>query len=388
MSAPQTPATAPAKPVPARQRLRRPGGLFWILLLVAMLASGLLTMILSPASSERSLSPVNPAPRGAQAVARVLADKGVAVVQPDSLNTAIAALEAADGRATLLLHDPDGLLGPEQLNQLAAAAPRTVLVEPGAAALAAFAPGVTPADGTRDSRIVSASCAMPLAEAAPLLQATGRLYTGPLGCYPVPGTSGHPVVFSATATVLGSTSYLANRDIRGQGHSALALWTLGQEPQLIWYQPEFAELTADMPAPNPFLLLPGWFGPVMAWTLLMGLLAMFWRGRRLGPLVPERLPVVVPAAELIDGRARLYAHGRALDAVAANLRSGALTRMAHHYRLGTGAGVHQIIAAAEHAGVRTGPELDLLLNPAITSEQHLVAWANDLAQLEKEIGSP
>lgn len=377
-----------AGPVPTWKRLRRPRGLFWAVLLVAVMVSGLLTMILSPASSERNLSPVNPAPRGAQAVARVLADNGVAIEQPESFDAAISALTSANGSATLLLHDPEGQLGAEQLKQLAAVAQRSVLIEPDFDALAAFASGVTEVERNLDSLVVPAACSLPLAGAAPLLKATGRLYAGPQGCYPVPGTGGHPVVFADGVTVLGSGSYLANRDIREEGRSALALWTLGQEPRLIWYQPAFAELTVDAPASNPFLLLPDWFGPVMAWALLMGLLAMYWRGRRLGPLVAEKLPVVVPAAELVDGRARLYTHSKSLDAVAANLRSGALTRLAHRYRLGAGASVHQIIAAVEHTGLRTGPELELLLNPAITSEQHLVLWANDLAQLEKEIGSP
>lgn len=365
----------------------RKRGLFWILLIVLVLIIGLLTIILSPAASMSALSPTNSSPRGAQAVARVLQQNGVAVKPSETLATAREALRATDGRATLLLHDPDGILDADQLKELAATAPRTVLVEPSAETLKAFAPKIT--ESLRDAEAASATagCQLSLAQAAPVLATSGRHYRAPLGCYSSPGVDGFAVAFDGTVTVLGSAEYLANRGIRGQGRSAVALWALGQEPTLIWYQPSSSDLSANAETSNPYLLLPAWFGPVMAWAMLMGLLAMFWRGRRLGPLVPEKLPVIVPAAELVDGRARLYAHGRSVNAVTANLRSAALTRMAHHYRLGTGASVQQILAAVQNTGARTAAELELLLNPVPSTEQHLVQWANDLAQLEKEIGS-
>ena len=66
----------------------------------------------------------------------------------------------------------------------------------------------------------------------------------------------------------------------------------------------------------------------MILLLLVFLAAAFWRGRRLGPLVVENLPVVVRASETMEGRARLYqkssARLHALDA----LRIGAIQRLA------------------------------------------------------------
>ena len=50
------------------------------------------------------------------------------------------------------------------------------------------------------------------------------------------------------------------------------------------------------------------------------LLLALWRARRLGPVVTEPLPVVVRAAETVEGRARLYRRGGARDTAAEALR--------------------------------------------------------------------
>lgn len=75
------------------------------------------------------------------------------------------------------------------------------------------------------------------------------------------------------------------------------------------------------------LIPSGWY-----WALLQlafaAVLAAVWRARRLGPLVPEKLPVTVPAAETTEGHARLYEQAHARDRAAAVLRSATRTRLA------------------------------------------------------------
>ena len=65
------------------------------------------------------------------------------------------------------------------------------------------------------------------------------------------------------------------------------------------------------------------------------LLVALWRGRRIGPLVAEELPVVVRASETVEGRGRLYRSRRARDRAAQALRTATLQRMLP--RLGLGA---------------------------------------------------
>ena len=114
---------------------------------------------------------------------------------------------------------------------------------------------------------------------------------------------------------------------------------------------------------------------------------MAWRGRRLGPLVFEPLPVVVKAAETAEGRARLYQDSRAVDQARDNLRAGALVRLSGHLRTGPGATADQVIDAA--AGLLGKPvrELRELINERPGTEARLVAWSRELDTLEKEVKS-
>src|SRR5690606_20137800 len=73
--------------------------------------------------------------------------------------------------------------------------------------------------------------------------------------------------------------------------------------------------------------------PVQLWVVVVlltgaGVLLAVAAARRLGPPVPEPLPVVVPAAEAVTGRGRLYRRIRARQASLATLRAGALARLA------------------------------------------------------------
>ena len=121
--------------------------------------------------------------------------------------------------------------------------------------------------------------------------------------------------------MLGYTGLLANESIAGNGNAALALWSLGSADTLVWYLPVPADIPAGEAPANPFSLLPDWVNPLLVWTLVVAALAAFWRGRRLGPLAMEPMPVVVRAAETAEGRARLYQDSRALDRAADNLRA-------------------------------------------------------------------
>ena len=78
--------------------------------------------------------------------------------------------------------------------------------------------------------------------------------------------------------------------------------------------------------------------PAVTWIvfqlcLAIALLAL-WQGRRLGPLVAERLPVVVRASETVEGRGRLYRSRRARDRAADALRTATLQRMLPRLGLG------------------------------------------------------
>ena len=76
----------------------------------------------------------------------------------------------------------------------------------------------------------------------------------------------------------------------------------------------------------------------MFWQLcLVVLLLALWKGRRIGPLVAEQLPVVVRASETVEGRGRLYRSRRASDRAADALRTATLQRLLPRLGLGPNA---------------------------------------------------
>ena len=71
---------------------------------------------------------------------------------------------------------------------------------------------------------------------------------------------------------------------------------------------------------------------VQLWLTVI--LIALWKGRRIGPLVAEDLPVVVRASETVEGRGRLYRSRRARDRAAQALRTATIQRMLPRTRSG------------------------------------------------------
>lgn len=371
-----------------RNRLRRWS--FWILLLVLLCGVVALELLRGPAADRADLSPGNAAPNGAKAVAEVLRQQGVQVIATESLAETRSQLQG--GGTTLLVHDPDSYLTIEQLEPLQERARRIVLLEPGFDALRALAPdihaaGVVPAEGGN----LQADCALPGPATAGEITRGGLSYRGGgdlCFAFQTAGGDAAPYVVSddGATIVLGAGHVLSNEAIAQAGNAALALHTLGATERVVWYRAGLADIpVADEPV-NPISLLPAWVLPVSLWLLAVGVAAMFWRGRRLGPLVAEPLPVVVRSAETIEGRARLYQDARAIDHAAGNLRAATLTRLAAHLRLPADADSAAVVDAAARDSSRSRTELERILrHEAPGTEARLVAWAQELQQLEEEV---
>ena len=75
-------------------------------------------------------------------------------------------------------------------------------------------------------------------------------------------------------------------------------------------------------SPSIWALFPPWAQRAFWWLLVVGVLLALWRGRRLGPVVTEPLPVVVRSAEVVEGHGRLYRRAGARERAAELLRAG------------------------------------------------------------------
>ncbi|WP_430646011.1 DUF4350 domain-containing protein [Agromyces sp. GXS1127] len=393
-ASPVVPAGTAARAITpgVRGALRR--GRTWIVIAVALLAGALVLIVLQGAvrAPGSPLAADNPAPVGAQALARVLADRGVEVQQVRSLD---AALHAARGGATVFLHDELGVLDRERLTELAATAEHLVVARPDFGTLEVLAPGVRFA-GAADGAPGPASCGLGAAERAGRLSEGQALLTiddeaarsGVTGCFP--SGDGFAVVSGvspdgAEFVLVGAATPFANETIDEAGNAALAVGLLGARDEVAWYLPGPADADAA-DAPTLAELTPGWVSPVLVLLVVVTIAAGLHRGRRFGPLVVEDLPVHVRAAETGEGRARLYARGSARVHSVDQLRIGAVRRLAALLRLPRSSEVDAVVAAVAGVTGRSAASVRaLLVDDEPRGDRELVALARDLAELEHAV---
>lgn len=370
----------------------------WPVLAVAVTLIAMVGLsLLEPGTSTTPLAPDNPGEDGARAVAQVLGDQGVSV---EYVRSFAEVRQAAGPGVTVMVVDPHALpAGAADL--LADSGADLALFEPTSDLLAAASDGrVEPARAfSGGSTVRAAQCQDPDAVAAEAITSSGAGYRATDAdvslCFPLP--DGDPDVGSYAAltradgahvAVVDSAAVLTNAAIVDEGNAALALRMLGRNATLVWYQPVF---DGDEPAADTrfFPTLPA---SAPALVLLAGAVtvaAMLWRGRRLGPVVAEPLPVVVQSAETTLGRGRLYRRSRSYGHAAAGLRAGAAGRLAARVGLPRSASAEALIDALTRATDRPAASIHALLyGPPPTDDDQLVRLTLELDLLESEVYHP
>ncbi|GAA1102975.1 DUF4350 domain-containing protein [Nocardiopsis composta] len=377
------PAAPPAAPPGPGALLRRHRGTIAFIAVLVLL--GILVSLGQRPERSGRLEPESAAPEGSRALVNVVRDRGgeVTVVRGTD-----AAVQAADAGALVVL-PASHRLGRAELDRLAASPADLLLVQPTGPALEALAPGVQVA-GRTDQGALEPDCALPAARAAGPADLGGETYTGAPGCYPADGGSalvGTDRPGGAVSTVIGTPAPLTNERLGREGNAALLLNLIGDR-DVVWFLPDVpveqgSEDLVDLLPPAVRLSV----FPLAAALLLLA----FWQGRRLGPLVAERLPVVVRAAETTEGRARLYASRRARDRSALALRTGTAERLRPRLGLAADAPPTEVAdAAARRTGDDPGRLRELLYGVAgdgsdITDDTALVRLAAELDRLEERI---
>jgi hypothetical protein len=300
------------------------------------------------------LDPRNADADGTHALAALLAARGVTVSEPSRL----ADVTGASGDATVVLANPDRL-STGALRAIATSAASVVLLAPSDRALAAFGLPLS-LDAVTPRETLSPQCALPAATVAGSVQITGDLYALPrtraagaapgtaltAACY---GESGDAALIVGTrpggapTIVMGSTATLTNAGLAADGDAALALGLLTESPetgaQSVTSVRWVSGSLGGGPVPSSrigleHLLPPRLIAAVVQLFIALVILAL-WRARRFGKPVVEPLPVVVRAAETVEGHARLMHAARARSSAARALRTATLRRLSHLLRLGT-----------------------------------------------------
>ncbi|WP_435736674.1 DUF4350 domain-containing protein [Cellulosimicrobium sp. PMB13] len=379
----------------ARRRWRRAR---WpVTVLVVLLALAGLSAIARPTTSSTPLAPDNPGPGGGRAVAEVLRDRGVDVTYVQTVADAVAA--SGDG-TTLLVAQSDFLLD-EQADALVATAADLVLVAPNEYLLSAATGGAAEVvyDWPDGSAVREPGCEDPAARAAERIRSDGVGYAlsgagaggSTVVCFPSPTepTAGAYVVHEAgdrTVRAVDTASVLRNDTVPEDGNAALALWTLGAEERLVWLVPDPFDTSLTGGDEQPALALPPWTGVVALQLLVLVVVVALWRGRRLGPLVTEDLPVVVRAAETTRGRGRLYRRAGSRGHAAAGLRASAADRLAGRLGLPRSADAASLVDAVARATGRPPDQLaHLLYGPPPADDAALLELARHLDQIESEV---
>lgn len=376
----------------SRGRLRRHRATAAVL---AFVVTGLVVLtVLSPRTAVHSdaLDPENPLPQGAQAVARVLRAHGVQV----SVVRGAKALDGAevDGETTLVVTSTDNLgsTTAARLRRRAVAAGALVLGGPGPAALGALHLPLT-RTGSRVVGTTASDCDDPLmrdltAAPGPTVGYRGVRGARAVGCFRTGSAPDSPAavvhVDGPTATyALGGMDLLANRGMTRADNAAVALRLLGQHRRLVWYVADVRDVPMGDAGPVA-AQLPRALGPSLLLVAVAVVATMLWRGRRLGPLSVEPLPVVVKAVEATQGRGRLYRNARDRGHAAGVLRRATARRLAQRLRLPEDAGPEQLVGAvAQATGRPPGDVHDVLVARPVPDDTALTWLANELAALEK-----
>ncbi|MEV6332533.1 DUF4350 domain-containing protein [Streptomyces sp. NPDC051909] len=373
-----------------------------LLLLALALIGGLVLATVRSSDHGGRLDPRSADPYGSRAVAELLKARGVTI---DVFDTLTDATTATGDDTTLLVTTPD-LLTPEQQSTLYGAmsrsAGRTVLLGAGAASLDTLAPGIeADLSAAVATRGPGPRCTLPAATRAGTADLGGERYrtgvTTADSCYPADGLPTLvrvPGPGTADTVLVGSPELLYNKRLAQQGNASLALQLLGSRPHLVWYLPSLIDVPADPEATDDpgsaFLdLIPsGWLWGTLQ-LAVAAVLAAVWRARRLGPLVPERLPVAIRASEATEGRARLYRKTDARDRAATVLRTATRGRIAPLLGLpAKDAHTPELLLPALSARIPTTAgaiHRALLFGPAPADDAALVRLADQLDALEREV---
>lgn len=355
-----------------------------------VLAAALVMAVLGAAPRIGDLSPEGASPDGAMALAHLLEDQGVRIEAVNDLDPATA----IPGR-TVFVAFPERM-STRQRDALAVSRADVVLVRPDERSLTALAPGVRP-ELLELPEPTEPLCALPAAVRAGPVDLAGAAYSvdpaldpAARRCYPTESPTGASSLVTTResgrmVTVVGDATPFTNDALDERGNAALALNLLGAHPDLLWYLPVPPPAEPGQERSTSELLPAGWiWGPVQ--LLVAGLAVALWRGRRLGPVVTEDLPVVVPAGETVRGRARLYRRAGARDRAAAALRADAVRDLAGRLGVprsgGTGAVVDAVAARTGRPVAEVGALLD---GPVPPDDPALVALAGDLDGLRRAV---
>lgn len=358
----------------------------------------LVSLLLALAQGQRSRGYLDPDavdPSGSGALAALLGDQGVDVIRVTTAEEARDALYRTEGTKTLLVAAE---LGPVsyRMADLAASVPFSHLVVVGGdpESVGNLASWATVVGYGQSKDEIAPDCDWDIAQRVGPLVAQGQQYDGKgldaTVCWdafvldlPV-GTGQKPT------TLIGAGTPFTNDVLADSGNAAFGMNVLGRDQTVVWWLPSITDpLQPDSGDEGASItdLVPSWVALAVWQVFAAALFTVWWRGRRLGRVVLEPLPVAVRATEAVEGRARLYRRagdrGRAADV----LRAATLARLTTMLRLPRTSGLAEVVPAVVARTGRDATDVTALLTPGVdpTDDAGLTRLADALDTLEDEV---
>ncbi|MFC7491507.1 MULTISPECIES: DUF4350 domain-containing protein [unclassified Knoellia] len=395
--------------VDAVPRWRRAG--LWALV-VAVGVGALAAIAIATTPPGDAMEPEGVGPAGGAALVAVLEQNGVDVETATSVEDVTTALRERDDDTSVVIANTSnlGTAAAATLRRESREVDRIVVLSPSTAQLRALGADATALPVGAAIQVESRCDIGTVDEGDSLVgidtrYEPGSVLTGAEVCFPLtlqaqdgdesgegehgagllqlPPTAEHPPM-----TIVGSTTGFANGAITDEDNAAIALRLMGASSRLVWYQPDVADLV-DGAGADDGSLLPRWLMPTLALGSVALILLSVVRGRRLGRLVREPLPVVVRAVETTESRGRLYRRAQDRPRAAIVLRIATLDRLRARLGLRRGDSVETVARAISAATGRPVREvLDLVAGPHPTDDAALVRLAQDLSDLEEKAHRP
>jgi hypothetical protein len=367
-----------------RARWRRSRVLIGAALVVVL---GAIIVALGSGKGGAALDPRSYTPSGTHALSVLLGQRGVHVLRETDVATAE---QLAVNGTTMVVVSPQ-LLSSDELSTIASSHADLVIVGAGLEEVQGLGlPLATQPDDGKTLR--RPSCSLRAATVAGTAQLTGGGYTVPSGgqgCYP--DGDGFALVTLQTSshrvTLLSDGTPLMNSSLANDGNAALALGLLDTHADVVWLVPPIiAPASNSGGSASVQSLLPGRLKLAFLQLVIAVIVIAIWRGRRLGRLVPEDLPVVVRQSETVRGRSRLYRRSHSLNTAADALRDGTRDRLGHRLGLGPRPLPPALVqAVAARAGQPAAQVEALLYGSTPGDDLTLVTLAQALTALEQEV---
>lgn len=391
--------TAGPDDAPPRQTRRRRVGRVLLavgVLVAALIMWGVVQLASSPTAEG---GPGDHGDRGRSALATLVDQEDVPSIETDTYGELRS---RGTNDATVVVTQPRSLTAKSWQALLALRPGRIVLISPSAEAVEELGLPVTAERWQEAPATVASECDDPAADRAgaiavppgTMAYATTDAATT---CYPAGDGQYLHLMLDVDGTEVALTPGVGTNGLLArEGNASLAMQTIGSQPSVMWWFPRAGDSTlpgqgtdeggSDNRLPYPSLLPPGWIHAVGLSCVALVTIAI-WRGRRLGPVLVEDLPSVVPASETVEGHGRLYGRLAARDTAAGHLRAAATTRLAR--TLGHTDDPEVLARAlADRTGWSYGEIRHLLDGPAPPNDEQLVILKRKLDALEQEARRP